>query len=105
MHFTISTKEFEPEFDGDLRVWKSKYLYPPRLDLDKNEYQDWILETISKWRELDETQEWKDDFYFDKIIYWKLVKSSNVTIKRDKSGSKIGIQFWRIHGEELNIIV
>jgi putative phage-type endonuclease len=81
-------KEFEPEFDGDLRLWKSKYLYPPRLDMDKAEYQEWILETLSKWRDLEETEEWKDNFYFDKVIYWKMAKSSNVTIKRDKKWFK-----------------
>ena len=80
--------EFEPEFEGEEKVWKSKYIYPPRLDMDKDEYNDWILECISNWRKMDETQEWQEKYHFDRIIYWKLEKSINVTIKRDKKWFK-----------------
>ena len=52
--------------------------------MDKDEYDDWMLECISNWRKMDETQEWQEKYHFDRIIYWKLEKSINVTIKRDK---------------------
>ena len=76
-------KKWEPEFDGDNIDWKSKFIYPPRLDMDIIEYDSWVMNTLSNWmttyNELSETH------LFDKIIYWKLKLSHNVLIKRDKT--------------------
>ena len=68
-------KNFKPEFEGDNIEWKSKYVYPKRLDMDSDQYNEWILKMI------DETK--IEDFYFNKIIYWKLKLAHNLPIKRN----------------------
>ena len=75
-------KEYEPTHDEDKHEFKSKYIYPPRLDMSQTEYDEWCMKTISNWYIKD--PEMAKDYYFDKIIYWKIPKSHNVTIKRDK---------------------
>jgi hypothetical protein len=49
--------------------------------MDEEEYDYWISDVLSDWqnnyREIAETH------YFEKIVYWKLEASHNVTIERD----------------------
>jgi putative phage-type endonuclease len=68
-------KNFKPEFDGDNIEWKSKYIYPKRLDMDESQYNDWVLKIIDKTK--------IKDYYFNKIIYWKLKIAHNLPIKRN----------------------
>ncbi len=75
-------KVYVPTHDEDEHQFKSKYIYPPRLDMSQSEYDEWCLITISNWYLKD--PEMAKDYYFDKIIYWKIPESHNVTIKRDK---------------------
>jgi hypothetical protein len=74
--------EWEPEFEGDLREWKSKYIYPPRLDMTEKEYDDWVVSVMNelhtKYTDVVKTH------YFHKVVYWRLVQSHNQPIKRDK---------------------
>lgn len=74
-------KEYEPTHDEDKHEYKSTYIYPPRLDMTQEEYDKWCLEKISNWMK---DKEMADKYYFDKIIYWKIPKSHNVKIVRDK---------------------
>ena len=74
-------KEYEPTHDEDKHVYKSTYIYPPRLDMTQEEYDRWCLEKISNWQE---DKDMAEKYYFDKIIYWKIPKSHNVKIVRDK---------------------
>jgi putative phage-type endonuclease len=74
-------KIWTPEFEGDNIEWKSKFIYPTRLDIDINEYDEWVAETLTNW--MTTNSELAKDFYFEKIIYWKLESSHNVLIKRD----------------------
>jgi len=66
--------------------WDSKYLYPPRLDLSVEEYDSWILDTLSTWKE--DYPDMAKDFVFDKVIYWKATQTHNVLIKRDRDWFK-----------------
>lgn len=75
-------KKWEPEFDGDSIEWKSKFIYPPRLDMDLLEYESWIVNTLSDW--MIKYRELAEHFYFEKVVYWKLESSHNVLIKRDR---------------------
>lgn len=50
------------------------YIYPDRLDMTNEEYDQWILNNINCNN---------DDYVFDKVIYWKLTRSKNVLIVRD----------------------
>ena len=75
-------KKWEPEFDGDEIEWKSKFIYPNRLDMNNIQYDQWMVQTLSN---LNKTHpDIMKDCYFHKIIYWKLEQSHNQPIKRDR---------------------
>lgn len=58
----------------------AKFLYPPKIEMSPYECDKWITETINNFREKEEFK----NYSVDKIIYWKLVTSKCITIKRDK---------------------
>ena len=68
-------KNFKPEFDEDNIEWKSKYIYPKRLDMDESQYNDWIVKMIEETK--------MKDYYFNRLIYWKLKIAHNLPIKRN----------------------
>ena len=74
-------KKFIPEFDGDKDEWKSKYIIPKRLDMDELQYESWVFNMLDNYKEL--YPEIEKDYYFYRIIYWKLESSHNVEIVRD----------------------
>lgn len=74
-------KNFVPEFDGDLAEWKSKYIIPKRLDMDESQYDSWTLKMLDQYKTL--YPDIAKDYYFYRIIYWKLEASHNVSINRD----------------------
>jgi putative phage-type endonuclease len=74
-------KQFTPEFEGDNPEWKSKYIIPKRLDMDETQYEAWVLESLDTFKDI--SPDINKDYYFYRIIYWKLDVSHNVTIKRD----------------------
>lgn len=58
-------------------LYSAKYIYPPKINMSPKECDDWIFNEINKiWRT-------NSDYVFDKVIYWKLTRSKNVTIYRD----------------------
>ena len=79
--------KWEPQFEGDSREWKSKFIYPPRLDMTTKQYDEWFIKTMTNLHSENADQETKDlmkDYYFHKIIYWKLEQSHNQPIQRDR---------------------
>jgi putative phage-type endonuclease len=74
-------KIFKPEFDGDNIRWKSKYIYPKRMDMDTMQYDMWVLKIMNEYKTL--YPEIDKDYYFNNIIYWKLEITHNLPIKRD----------------------
>ena len=74
-------KNFKEEFIGDKIVWKSKYVIPPSADIDELQYNDFILNILDKYK--DEDPELYNNYYFNKIIYWKLVQIHNAPIIKD----------------------
>ena len=75
-------KSFTPEFEGDNIEWKGKYIMPKRLDMNEQEYDLWLLDTMNNWQQHFPNNE-AEGLCFHKIIYWRLEKSHNVSIKRD----------------------
>lgn len=75
-------KVYEPRFDDDKPEYTGHHLYPPRLDLTVEEYDEWAIETISNWQI--KNPELAEKFYFDKIIYWYVPNAHNVEIKRNR---------------------
>lgn len=74
-------KEFKPLFDGDKHHYKSFYIYPPRLTMTQLQYDEWTLNCLNDWKII--YPEKANDYYFDKVIYWKIVNAHTVTIPRD----------------------
>ena len=74
-------KKFTPEFDEDKIEWKSKYIYPNYIDMDESQYLLWITDMLDQYKIL--YPDIYENYYFHKIIYWKLELSHNVTIIRD----------------------
>lgn len=77
-------KKFTPEFEGDNIEWKSKYIIPKRLDMNESQYDEWVISVFNSPELRNQLcPDIDKDYYFNKIIYWKLVSSHNVSIKRD----------------------
>jgi putative phage-type endonuclease len=74
-------KEYKPLFDGDKHHYKSFYIYPPRLTMTQQQYDEWTLTCLDRWK-IDYPDK-AEGYYFDKIIYWKIVNAHTVTIPRD----------------------
>ena len=75
-------KVWIPEFDEDSIEWKSKFIYPLNLLMNETEYDIWIANTLSNWQTI--YPNISETHYYEKIVYWKLEQSHNVTIDRDK---------------------
>ena len=76
-------KNFKEEFDGDKSEWKSKYIIPQNADIDEYQYNDFINNSLDKYKITD--PELYNNYYFNKIIYWKLVQIHNVPIIKDNT--------------------
>lgn len=76
--------------------WYSKYIYPPHLDMSSHDYNKWIKYMIDNYQKY--YPELVDNYYFDKVLYWKLEMSHNLKIKRDKEWFNINLPkfqaFW-----------
>ena len=63
----------------------SKHLYPDKIDMTPYECDEWLLDVatnLSSQKLLDPALD-VNDYYIDKIVYWKLDMSHCVTIERD----------------------
>jgi len=72
------------EFNGkkftDKIEYQGKIVYPDRMNYNYLQYQEWILETMEKNKSNPEF----NDYYFDKVIYWRLKGCHNVAVMRDR---------------------
>ena len=75
-------KVFEKKFDGDKHIYKGFWVYPPRLNMDQNQYDSWALNSISTWQK--DYPEIAESHFFDRILYWKINNAHTVTIPRDR---------------------
>lgn len=75
--------------------YKSAYLYPLDIDMSTEEYDEWVLNILANYKNIneDDFEEYNikitdekniRDFVYDEVKYWKLVKSHNLTINRDR---------------------
>lgn len=108
----LMPKEFIPRFEEDEKRFLAHYLYPPRMDLTKEQYNKWIIETIETWKK--KYPELEEKFYFEKVIYWKMKEGHNVAIKRDRKWFKSiypiledtwkKVLYYRENPEEIDIL-
>jgi len=70
--------------DYDQAVYESsKFIHPPKIEMSPLDCDVWIAKVMSSIYKY-----CGSEYYFDKIIYWKLVRSKCVTIERDKQWFK-----------------
>ncbi len=61
-------------------IWDSAiWIYPPDIEMTPYEVDQWIVETVQN---IGKNKEYRD-YVLDKVLYWKLETSHNVTIERD----------------------
>lgn len=76
----------------DMEKNEERVVYPP-MDLTTKEQEEYVDKVIDEW-----TQNPKYKLLGDKHIYWKLVRSSNVRVKRDVKWFQIALpkikSFW-----------
>lgn len=83
-------KNYKPRFQNEMfngreQNDKIKFqgiiIYPPHVRFNNIEYNNWIITTLNN---LDKTHPGLlEDYYFDKVIYWRLKKCHNVLIERN----------------------
>jgi putative phage-type endonuclease len=105
-------KEYKPLFPEDKHHYKSFYIYPPRLTMSQIQYDEWILNNLNDWKI--NYPEQANDYYFDKVIYWKILNAHTVTIPRDTNWFNSifpvleetweKVKYYRNHLEELPMI-
>ena len=71
--------KFTQKVQYERKEWYSKYLYPPSLDMTKEEILEWIEEERQKF---DKTA-YAKDYIFDKACFFRIVSSHNIAIMRD----------------------
>jgi len=65
---------------NDRIEWYAKYIYPSNINMTDKEYLNWTTYIKDFWQRLYPQY---DGYYYDRILYWKLVSCHNVLIKRD----------------------
>jgi hypothetical protein len=55
---------------------KASFVYPPKIDMSNNEIDKWILSELDKRR---------DGVKLNRVMYWRILESSNTVILRDKA--------------------
>jgi len=73
-------EEFNKRKYTDKIEFQGKVIYPDRLNYNYVEYNEWILDTLEKVKDDPEYE----DYYFDKVIYWRLTACHNVAVMRDR---------------------
>ena len=67
--------------EDDCPYYQAEYIYPPRQDMTTEEYDKWIINTLSDWKE--QYPKFAETHYFNQVLYWKIPNSHNVEVKRD----------------------
>lgn len=77
----FENKMFHGQKQNDNIKFQGKIIYPPHLKFNYIEYNCWVIETLSN---LEQTHpDLVKNYYFDKVIYWRLKKCHNVLITRN----------------------
>ena len=74
-------KVYTPEFEEDKIYYKGKYIMPKTLDMNTQQYDNWIIEQFENIKT--NYPDIYEKYYFHRIIYWKLDISHNISIDRD----------------------
>ncbi len=58
----------------------SAHIYPPKIEMSPYDCDVWVAEQLATYQ----SHPMYDKYCFDKVIYWRLEKSHNVLIERDR---------------------
>lgn len=72
----IQMLPIKQEDTEEQRIWKSEYIYPPRLHMSHAETEAWIGQALRDWH-LDPRS---SEYVYDRVIYWRLKQISCITI-------------------------
>jgi hypothetical protein len=72
-------EKFVQKVKYEKREWYSKYLYPPSLNMTKEEVVQWI----EKERKDFPNHKWAKEYKFDRPCFFRITQSHNCTIMRD----------------------
>ena len=63
----------------------AKFIYPKKIEMSPYDCDQWVMKKLGNFYKtrLDLGPDF-NNYYFDKVVYWRLEKSKNVTIKRDR---------------------
>ncbi len=64
------------------RYWRAKFIYPPDLDMTCQQYEEWVMSVVCNLEHAYPVL--AKDYYFDRVLYWRLSLCHNVTIQRDR---------------------
>jgi putative phage-type endonuclease len=67
------------EYEASVISW-AQYIYPPKVEMSPHDCQNWITLQLE---ELKTNSNYKD-YVFDKVVYWKIVKTSCILVTRDR---------------------
>jgi hypothetical protein len=72
------------------RIWNhAKFIYQPKIDMTPLELDTWLFNTIQRLKITHK------GLVFERVIYWKMITTRNITIKRDDKWFKDNLQTFR----------
>jgi putative phage-type endonuclease len=71
---------------ADCPYFQAQYIYPPRLNMTLQEWDEWVLHIVNNWKEM--YPDFATKYYIHKIIYYKIPFSHNVEIKKEEDTFK-----------------
>lgn len=88
----------------------SIFIYPPKVEMSPYECDVWVSEQMAQIHENPAYA----DYYMDRVIYWRLEKSSCLPIKRDRAWFEANlpklremwdyVEYFRAHRDDMSII-
>jgi putative phage-type endonuclease len=62
-------------------IFNAKYIYPKTVDMSTEQYEEWLLDKIYNLEKSE--PEISKNYYFSRIVYFKIKKFHNILVKRD----------------------
>jgi hypothetical protein len=91
-------------------IYNAKYIYPKTIDMSTEQYEEWISDNIYNLEK--SNPELANEYYFNRVVYWKIIKAHKILVKRDNNWFKTKFplmkKFWddvlyyRQHLDELD---
>lgn len=92
--------KFVQKVQYEKREWYSKYLYPPSLDMTKEQVFAWIDEERKKFP----SSEYAKDYKFDKPLFFRIVTSHNTTIMREDEWFKQAVPKLKVTWDKIKFL-